>query len=259
MDIGKAKHTALLSVKKTGKLLLNNFERFHKPVFKDNNDIVTKIDLAAERILVKDLRSAFPEATIITEEKGQIGPDESEYKWIIDPIDGTVNYFHSSAPFRVGVSLLKQDKPILSIIYNPLKNEMYVAEKGKRAKKNNKLIRVNNNRDLKQTVVMTHISAHIKARARTLSALGSIFRNILNIRVLGSGMAAATYIAEGRYDVFFNIDTHPWDILPCALLVKSAGGKVTDIEGREIDVESTSILATNGKVHNRMLKLLKNI
>jgi myo-inositol-1(or 4)-monophosphatase len=124
---------------------------------------------------------------------------------------------------------------------------------------NEKKITVNRNFELKNSVIMTHISSKKEARARTILALDSIFKKTLHMRMFGSGLAAMSYVASGKFDVFFNVQTYPWDILPGALLIQEAGGLVTDIEGNEITTESTSILATNGKVHDQMLHLLEDI
>ena len=162
-------------------------------------------------------------------------------------------------PFRVAVCLLKNKEPIISAVYNPTKNELYFAAKNEGAVKNNKKIIVSDNSDLKNSVVMFHLSSKIEPRLKTLNILEKVFEESMHMRMYGSSLAQMSYIADGRFDAYFNIQSKPWDILPGALLVKEAGGIVTDIDGREINYESTSVLATNGKIHKKMLKLLKNI
>lgn len=258
MNLRTAKQVGAEAVREAGEMLMKHFERLHKAKFKQKHDIVTKMDVQVEKLLMDRIREEFPDHNILTEESGA-HYESSEYTWLVDPIDGTINYFHASPPFRVAMCLVKDKVPILSFIYNPIKEDLYVAEKGKGATKNGKRLRVSNNQSLARTIVMTHISSHINARARTLLALGSIFRKVLHIRVIGCGTAAITYIADAKFDVFFNISTNSWDILPGALLIEEAQGKATDISGGKLTIESTSILATNSKLHNKMLELLKKV
>ena len=258
MDTNQAKKISIECVKEAGKLLMENIDKVKEVSFKAKSDIVTNIDLQSERIIVDKIKTNFPEHSILSEESGFVD-QHSEYVWIMDPIDGTMNYYHASAPFRVALCLTYKQKPIISTIYNPIKDELYFAEAGQGATLNDKKIIVNDNFELKNSVVMTHISSKKEARARTILALDSIFKKTLHMRMFGSGLAAMSYVASGKFDVFFNVKTYPWDILPGALLVQEAGGVVTDIEGNKITTESMSVLATNGKVHDQMLQLLKDI
>ena len=258
MDTNQAKKISIECVKEAGKLLMENIDKVKEVSFKAKSDIVTNIDIQSERIIVDKIKTNFPEHSILSEESGFVD-QHSEYVWIMDPIDGTMNYYHASAPFRVALCLTYKQKPIISTIYNPIKDELYFAEAGQGATLNDKKIIVNDNFELKNSVVMTHISSKKEARARTILALDSIFKKTLHMRMFGSGLAAMSYVASGKFDVFFNVKTYPWDILPGAFLVQEAGGVVTDIEGNKITTESMSVLATNGKVHDQMLQLLKDI
>ncbi len=256
MDIKLARRISIEAAKEAGNLLIDNLEKVKEVSFKDKNDIVTEIDVKSEKIIIDKIKESFPDHTILSEESG-FDDKNSEYIWVIDPLDGTINYYHGGAPFRVGICLLKNKESIISAVYNPIKDEMYFAEKGKGATVNGKRIKVNDNNNFKYSSVMTHLSSKKDARTKTMSKLDKVFENALHVRFYGCGLAALTYIASGKFDVFFNIKTSQWDILPGALLVEEAGGKVTDIEGNKITFESTSILATNGKVHDKILNILK--
>ncbi len=258
MDINKAKKISIECVREAGKLLMDNLHEIKKVSFKAKSDIVTEIDLQSEKLMIDKIKTNFPGHNIVSEESG-LTDNNSEYIWIMDPIDGTMNYYHSSSPFRVALCLMHRQQPIISSIYNPAKDDLYFSEYNKGSTLNNSRISVNNNFDLKNSIVMTHISSKKNARARTILALESIFQKTLHMRMFGSGLTAMSYIASGKFDVFFNVKTYPWDILPGALLVTEAGGVVTDINGNKITNESTSVLATNGKVHSQMLKLLEGI
>jgi myo-inositol-1(or 4)-monophosphatase len=246
------------AVREAGKLLMDNFEKVETMSFKGKSDIVTEIDVLSERIMEEKLNVHFPGHSILSEEKG-FTDNSSSFTWIMDPIDGTINYYFGTSPFRVALCLLEDKKPVITAIYNPLKDQLYFSEVNKGAFLNGKRIKVNENFDVKNSVVMTHLSSKKEARARTILALENIFSKTMHMRMFGSGLAAMTYIANGKFDVFFNVKTNPWDIMPGALLIEEAGGIVTDIKGEKITYESTSVLATNGKVHTEMLRLLENI
>ena len=161
-------------------------------------------------------------------------------------------------PYRVGICLLEDKKLILNVLYNPTKDEVYVAQKGRGAFLNDKKITVNNNADLKTSIVMFHLSSKKESRVRIINVLEKVSEATMSMRIFGSSLASMSYIASGKFDVYFTVQTKPWDILPVALLIEEAGGKVTDIEGNEITYESTSVIASNGKVHDQMVELLRN-
>ncbi|OIN95260.1 hypothetical protein COS81_00135 [candidate division WWE3 bacterium CG06_land_8_20_14_3_00_42_16] len=258
MDLERAKTIAVAAVKQSGRLLMDNLEKVKAVSFKGKRDIVTEIDFQPEKIIVSSILKNFPGHKILSEEKGTSG-GSSKYLWIIDPIDGTINYYHASAPFRIGLCLLESHTPILSVIYNPVKDQLFLAEKGRGATLNGQKIKTSDNQELKNAIVLTHLSSKKGARIRTIAALEKIFEKTMHLRIFGCGLAAMTYVATGKFDIYFNVKTYSWDILPGALLVSEAKGKVTDIQGNEISNRSTSVLATNGKIHDQMLKLLKNI
>src|SRR5688572_17810907 len=246
------------AVRRAGTVIMKNFRVVQKVSFKGKSDIVTQVDIQSETVIRDLLHKHFPTHSILSEESG-LEANDSKYIWILDPMDGTINFYYGSPPFRIGLCLLEDKVPVLTVIYNPLKDELYLAEKGKGATMNDKKIHVNDNFDISKSVVMTHLSSRKGPRARTILALENIFNHTMHMRMFGSGLAAMTYIAAGTFDVFFNVKTNPWDILPGALLIQEAGGVATDIQGQKITYESTSVLATNGKVHHKMLKLLKNV
>jgi len=258
MNIKLAKKISITVAKKAGKFLMDNIDKTKDIRLKAKSDIVTNIDLEVEKIIITAIKKHFPNHKILSEEKGLLD-SRSEYSWIIDPIDGSINYLHRQSPFRVGLCLLKNSKPIMSTLYNPVKKELYYSEKGKGSTLNDKKIHVSENNIIENSVAMTHLSSRESPRKRTIFQLNSIFENIMHMRMYGSGLASMSYVAHGRFNIFFNIVTYPWDILPGVLLVEEAGGTVTDIQGNAINEKSTSVLATNGKVHQKMLKLLKNI
>ena len=260
MDIELVKTVAEKAAKEAGKLLNENFYKAKGMSAKSKGDIVIDIDVAAEKIILDAIKSNFPDHDILSEEAGGIGNSTSKYTWVVDPIDGTMNYYHGMSPYRIGIGLLEDKKPILNVLYNPTKDELYVASKGGGAFLNGQKISVSDRGDLKDCVVMFHLSSKKDPRTRTMNVLEKICETAMQVRMLGSTLASVSYIASGRFDVFFSVQQKAWDILPGALLIKEAGGKVTDIKGNEITPESTSVVVSNGgKVHEQILKLLETI
>lgn len=259
MNIELAKKVAKEAVRDAGKLLMESFNKLDSFSLKGKSDIVTEVDLKSESLIMDLIKNNFPDHSILSEEAGFIKNNE-KYIWVIDPIDGTINYYYGMAPFRVALCLLEDKKPIISAIYNPVKDHLYFAKKGEGATLNGGKIMVSSNDDLKNSIVMTHLSSKKEARIRTISVLDSIFDKSMHMRMFGSGIAAMTYVASGKFDVFFVVSTHAyaWDILPGALLIEEAGGMVTDLKGDNATLETASVLATNGKVHKEMLRLLEN-
>jgi myo-inositol-1(or 4)-monophosphatase len=242
-----------------GKILRDNIDNLKEIKEKTSSrDIVTNIDLEVEKLLIEAIQSNFPGHEILSEEAGFIAGN-SEFEWVIDPLDGSMNYAHTHPPFRIGICLLKGGQPIFSVLYGPTRDHLYIAEKGKGATMNDHPIHVSKNDNLKDSIFMTHLSSNKLARLRTIISLEKVYTQTAHARMLGSGLASMCYVAEGRYDVFYNLVTKPWDILPGSLLIEEAGGKVTDVEGKPITLESTSVLATNGHLHDSMLQLLVDV
>jgi len=259
MDIiEQAKKVATNSVKEAGAILMDHLEEVKNRSFKSKHDIVTEIDLKSEKLMCDNIKANFPDHSILSEEKG-FADHHSKYIWVMDPIDGTINYYYGASPFRVGLCLLKDKEPIITALYNPVKDQLYFAEKGHGATLNGKPIKISNISELSEAVVMTHFSSKKEARARTIVSLEKVFKETMQIRVFGSGLASMCYVAQGQFDIFVNVKTNPWDILPGSLLVEEAGGIVTDIKGNKITYESDSVLATSGKVHQETLKLLEDM
>jgi len=257
MNFKIEKEIAINAVRGAGNILMDNFDKEKNMSFKGKGDIVTDIDFKSEKFIINLIKNNFPGHAILSEESGLID-NNSEYVWIMDPIDGTINYYHGVEPFCVALCLLKNGEPIISAIYNPVRGHLYFAEKGKGATLNENVIKVSN-RNLDSSVIMTHLSSKKDARDRLIPHLEEIFFKGMHIRMFGGGISAMTYVAAGNFDIFFNIKTNAWDFLPGTLLVQEAGGKVTDIGGGKITMDTTSVLATNGKSHDDMLALLKDI
>jgi myo-inositol-1(or 4)-monophosphatase len=255
-DVKKAKRVAIELIRQTGQFLMDQWKENQTYTFKAQQDIVSQTDFAVEQLIIEGIKKNFPHHNILSEEKGWIEAEDHDYFWVIDPIDGTINYVHGAAPFRVGICLLKHGKPILSAVGNPVKSDIYFATADEPSTCNGQPIRVSSKVELNRAVVMTHLSSSTTARRQTLQALDMVFQKTLHLRMFGSGLSALSYVSTGKFDVFFNVKTHAWDILPAVLLVENAGGKITDLQGNPVNLKTTSVLATNGHLHDQMLELL---
>jgi len=250
------KTVAQRAVRRSGRLVYKNFHRIQQVALRTRKELVLRTDMQSEKIIINEIRRYFPEHNLLSEECGQ-RTQGSDYTWVIDPLDGTVNYYNGITPFRIGLCVLYRNQPTISAIYNPMKNNLYFAEKGRGAWLNQKRIRVSRRNDIHNCLIMTHLSSRKVARQLTIRQLETLFQHNMRIRLFGCGLAGLTYIAQGTLDVFYNLLTYPWDILPGALLVKEAGGKVTETNGHKLTASSTSVLATNGKFHTPILHLIR--
>ncbi|MDD5342527.1 MAG: inositol monophosphatase family protein [Patescibacteria group bacterium] len=257
MNNNRARQVIQTAVRRAGRLLLKNFNKVQRVELKTRKDLVLAIDVQLEKMILRDLRRHFPEYNTLSEQQG-FSDHGSAYTWVLDPMDGSVNYFNGVLPVCVGVALVYRNTIILSAVYEPLEKRFYFAERGQGAWLNGRQIKVSRHTDIHNTLVMTHLSSRRIARALTLKTFGRLYDHDMRIRMNGSGIAALAYVAAGKFDVFYNILTYPWDIIPGALLVQEAGGKVTDFQGRPITLKSTSVLGTNRRFHSTLLRLVKD-
>ena len=246
--------------RKASKVLIRDFGEVEKlqVSIKGPGDFVTVSDKKVEKILIEELQKARPNYSILSEEIGQIDNDES-FRWIIDPIDGTANFLHGIPHFAISVGL-EQDKEIIcGIVYDPIKDEMFVAEKGNGAYLNNYRMRVSSRSKLKDCIIFTG-GPKREAKNREL-ALKEYYnfssKVMLPIRKFGSAALDMAYVAAGRCDGFWQRNLNYWDIAAGIILVKESGGFVTDFSGKNEYIQNKTILVTNSKVNNEMIEVLK--
>lgn len=257
MDIELAKKIAIEAVKSAGKIVAEYFDKEKNVSFKGKRDIVTEVDLKSEKMIIDSITKNFPDHSILSEEAGLIDK-KSDYLWMTDPIDGTVNYSRGNSPFCVALCLLEKGKPIISAIYKPIENQLYFSAKGEGTTVNGKKVHVSD-KDLENSLAVIDVSSRAEAQKILFPHLKSVLSSGIRMRSWASSLSALSCVASGNIDLYFNFSNKIWDIMPAVLLIQEAGGKVTDIAGGELTMQSTSVLATNGVVHDEMLKLLKDI
>lgn len=220
------------------------------------NNLVTEADHASEKAILAVIRKKFPDHQILAEESGKLVQD-STYKWIIDPIDGTVNFAQGIPLNCVSIGIEYEGEIILGAVYNPHLNEFFVAEKGKGATLNEKPIRVSDKTEtIKSCLVTGFPYTYINEPNGPIEVFERFVRKGVSVRRLGSAAIDLCWVACGRLDGFFEQKLEPWDSAAGYLIVEEAGGKVTDFTGQKYSVYQHKILATNGKIHAEMLDVI---
>lgn len=222
------------------------------------NNLVTEADHASEKAILAVIKSKFPEHYILTEESGAIVKD-SNYKWIVDPIDGTVNFAHGIPLNCVSIGIEHNGEIVLAAVYNPHLNEFFFAEKGKGATLNDKPIRVSAQTEVIKACLVTGFPyTYINLPNGPLEIFDRFIRKGVPVRRLGSAAIDLCWVAAGRFDGFYEHKLEPWDSAAGYLIVKEAGGKVTDFKGEKFSHYQHRVLATNGKIHDEMLAVINN-
>ncbi len=250
------KDLAIKAIKEAGEILLEHFGKGHKVEFKTRMDYVTEADKEAERKIKKILSESG--YGFIGEESGETKTD-SEFKWIVDPLDGTTNYTVGNPFFGVAIALAKKDEVILGLVYCPLTKELFIAEKGKGAFLNDKEIHVSNESDISKSLLVychSNDDSGIRRIIDIFSKLKPLPRDFNRMRSAGLEMA---FVACGRLEAYMSPGLSIWDVAPGSLLVREAGGKVTDFNNEQWTSSKTDILASNGKIHDKILEILKGL
>lgn len=220
-------------------------------------DFVTQVDLLSEKAIIDFIKTRHPEHDILAEESGA-HTGRSEYEWIIDPLDGTKNYIHGFPVFAVSVALRKGREMLVGAVLDPTRSEMFSAEKGKGAFLNGNAIHVSSSCDLAACLIATGFPFRAKHLARPyFEAFASMFQQVSDLRRAGAAALDLAYVACGRTDGFWEIGLNLWDIAAGALLVREAGGQVTDIFGGEDHLRTGNIIASNGQTHEALTRLVR--
>ena len=225
---------------------------------KGPGDFVTASDKKVEKILIEELLKARPNYSILSEEAGRISNDES-FKWIIDPIDGTSNFLHGIPHFAISIGLEHNKEIICGIIYDPIKDEMFTAEKGNGSYLNNQRTRVSSRSKLKDCLIVTGgPKRNQKDRDLVLKEYDKFSSSVdVPVRKMGSASLDMAYVAAGRFDGMWQRNLNYWDIAAGIIIIKEAGGFVTDFRGENEYIQNKTILVTNSKINNEMIEVLK--
>ena len=225
---------------------------------KGPGDFVSSADKRTEKIIIDELQKAHPDYGIVTEESGFINKSNKKNRWIIDPIDGTSNFLHGIPHFAISIGLEQDQEIICGIIYDPIKDEMFTAEKGNGSYINNHRMRVSSRSKLKDCMIFTGGPKYDSTdKDISMKEYNKFSSEIFTpIRKLGSGSLDMAYVAAGRCDGFFSRNLSYWDIAAGIILVKEAGGFVTDFNGGNEYIQNKTMVASNAKINKEMTDIL---
>ena len=249
---------ATRAARSAGNILIRYFEHTDTLTIteKRKNDFVSEVDKAAEEAIIEVLRTSYPEHSILAEESGS--HKGNDYQWVIDPLDGTTNYLHGQPQFSISIALKFQGQLEHGIIYDPLREELFSATRGSGAFLNDRRIRVTQRKGLEGSLIGTGFPyrdhSHLDAY---MGMLRDMITDTAGIRRPGSAALDFAYVAAGRLDGFWELGLSEWDFAAGALLVKEAGGIVSDISGGDRHLESGNVIAGGFKTHAAMLNLIK--
>ncbi len=253
--LGTAFRAAMLA----GDVIMNHLGRISERDIdiKQASDFVTTVDRKSEEIILKTIRDKFPDHHFLAEESAR---ETGIYRWIIDPLDGTTNFIHQYPVFSVSIALEYDGDMIIGVVYDPLRDELFTAEKGNGSYLNGKECHVSSCPDLKGSLIATGFPFRKKEMIDDyLKLFKNIFHQVSDIRRAGSAALDLAHVACGRCDGFFELGLGPWDIAAGSLIIREAGGIVTDFNGGNDYLESGNIICSAPALHNMLLREAKSI
>ena len=244
--------------REAGTLLMKYFHQGLKIEYKGDADLVTAADRASETLIRQRITQQFPAHDVLGEEQG-LNDQGSDYRWYVDPLDGTTNFAHGYPVFCVSMALEHSGRRIAGVIYDPTRDEMFSAELGKGAHLNGKAIHVSKAAQLRECLLATGFPSHKRHKNPNIHFYHQITLRTHGVRRAGSAALDLCNVACGRFDGFWEFNLNPWDTAAGVLLVEEAGGKVTRFDGTEFRIDSSETLGSNGLVHEALIHEFKEI
>ncbi|MFQ6050444.1 MAG: inositol monophosphatase family protein [Candidatus Hydrothermarchaeota archaeon] len=253
--ISKEMKVATRAAKEAGKMLMEYYGKVDRN-YRYDGSTVTEADLEVERIIKHILSREFPDHSFLGEESG-IEKGDSEYLWVIDPLDGTTNFTMRNPFFNTSIALTFRREPILGVVYNPYEDEIFQAERGKGAFLNGDRIRVSEEDEIKNSIITFSHGGDKRSVEIMIDIFGKLKLINGKVRQIGAAALELCFVACGRVEAFFMPGPNLWDVLAGALIVKEANGRVTDFKGNSFKISSSDILASNGKIHGELIEIIK--
>lgn len=250
------------AARKAGRSLSRDFgevEQLQVSV-KGPGNFVTAADLRAEEILYRELSKARPGYSFLMEERGEIIGDDQSHRWVVDPLDGTTNFLHGVPMFAISIGLEREGQLVAGLVYNPISDELFAAEKGKGAFLNDRRrLRVAARKSLSDSLVTTGIP-HLGRPGHPVfqREIKEVTKYVAGVRRTGSAALDLAWIAAGRFDIYWERDIKPWDLAAGIVLVREAGGTITDLSGGSDMLEKGQVLASNSSLHKEFFPLVAN-
>ena len=254
---------AIQTARDAGNILVERLGRALQVSNKGDIDLVTESDLASEKLIIDRIKSHYPRHAILAEESGatdgiEIVAGKTDWKWIIDPLDGTTNYAHGYPCFCVSIALERAGAIEIGVVYDPMRDEMFAAERGQGATMNERRMRVSTVDDLNKAMLCTGFPYNVRERPNFARDFANFTMEAQAVRRDGSASLDLAYIACGRFDGFWEDGLKAWDVAAGVLLIQEAGGRVTDFTGAPLDIYTPKVLASNDLVHNAMMRVLES-
>ncbi|HEX5038472.1 MAG TPA: inositol monophosphatase family protein [bacterium] len=249
--------TAVRAAKAAGALQKKHYGKVKKIQFKGEINLVTEVDKACEKEILRVLRKNHPDHDILTEETGA-HLKGSDYKWIVDPLDGTTNYAHGYPCFCVSIALEHRGKILVGVVYHPLLDELFWSVRGRGAYLNKKKIRVSPIKKLKRSLLATGFAYNVHTTKNdNIGHFTNFIKTAQAVRRDGAAAIDMCYIACGRFEGFWELGLKPWDTAAASLILEEAGGRSTLFKGQKLDLYADEIVASNGFIHGQMIAILR--
>ncbi len=246
---------AVHCVRLAGDNLRRGFGQTHTVNYKGAVDLVTQYDHENETLIINTIRAAYPDHTFLGEESGCSA--EGAYQWIIDPLDGTTNFAHGFPMFAVSVALRHHSQVLVGAVYDPLRDELFTGALGQGAHLNGVRLQVSPQADFSRALLATGFPYDVRTNPRNFAEFERFYRQSQAVRRAGAAALDACYVAAGRLEGYWEYDVKTWDIAAATLMVREAGGRVTDHLGREDALGQAGFVASNGLIHGAMLSILR--
>lgn len=249
---------AIETAREAGHVLLEKFGRI-TVTKKGEINLVTEADLASEALIIERIKSYHPKHSILAEEGGEVVTigGSAQWKWIVDPLDGTTNYAHGYPCFCVTLALEHDGEIVIGVTYDPTRNELFAAEKGQGASLNGRRITVSATEKLGDALIVTGFPYDFKSKKDFGRHLTEFLFHSRGVRRDGSAAIDMAYVACGRFDGFWEEGLHPWDVAAGKLLIEEAGGEITYYDGSPFSIYAPPLCASNGRIHSQMLEVLR--
>ncbi len=256
--VNRALQTAQKTAVEAGDFLLGAQKREFFIELKGEINLVTSADQKAEKLIAARLRKSFPEFDLLAEEGGKLAKNSnSDAIWVVDPLDGTTNFAHRLPIYAVSIALWEKGKPVLGVVYHPALEELFWAVKGRGAFLNRKRIAVSRTADLNAALLSTGFPYDLREiRENNLDYFAAFATRVRAIRRMGAAALDIAWTAAGRFDGFWELKLFPWDIAAAVLMVAEAGGKLSNFEGGPLGLHTSNVVASNGRLHNFVLKVI---
>jgi len=245
--------------REAGALLMTYFDRHITIEYKGDVDLVTAADRASERLIAERLKAKWPQHGIVGEEGTRTDTD-AEFRWYVDPLDGTTNFAHGYPVFCVSLALVRHDDELeVGVLYDPTRNELFAAERGQGATLNGNPMHVSKTKRVLESILGTGFPSHKRHQNPNIHFYQQLTLHSHGVRRAGSAALDLANVASGRYDGFWEFNLNPWDTAAGVLIVQEAGGKVTRFDGSPFRLDSREVLASNGLIHGELIERFNQI